>query len=204
MKQKKKLLLNSRLYLILNKERNEKDNFDKILAQIDKSAVDIIQLREIDTRDRIFLKDAQEVKRICQKKRIAFIVNNRLDVAYLADSDGIHLGQSDLPIKQVRQVLGKNKIIGITCRNLKQAKKAKEEGADYISIGPIFKSRTKSDLVPLGLKMIKPVKKLGIPFFVIGGINSSNAGLVLKKGAKRLALCSAICRAKISRRHRLN
>ena len=84
MKQKKKLLLNSRLYLILNKERNEKDNFGRILAQIDKQTVDIIQLRETNTCDRSFLKDAQKIKRICQKKKIAFIVNNRLDIAYKA------------------------------------------------------------------------------------------------------------------------
>jgi len=117
-----------------------------------------------------------------------------LDIARVCDADGLHLGQSDLPLKQARRILGKGKIIGISCHSLTQAQKAQAQGADYISIGPIFSTLIKPDLKPINLKLIKIIdQKIKIPLFVIGGINSHNVNKVISYGAKRIALCRAIC-----------
>ena len=109
----------------------------------------------------------------------------------------MHFGQGDLSLKLARQFLGPNKIIGISCHSLKQAIDAQNCGADYIGIGPIFPTSTKPGMKSVGLGLIKAVsKKIKIPFFAIGGIKRNNLDSVLSAGAKRVAICSAICKAK--------
>ncbi|MFH1678667.1 MAG: thiamine phosphate synthase [Candidatus Omnitrophota bacterium] len=197
MRLKKRPLLNSRLYLILDKYSCPKDNIAGVICQAAKTGgIDLVQLRENKACGREFLKDAQIIRRICREKGITFIVNNRVDIARITDADGLHLGQSDLPIAAARGIFGKNKIIGVSCHNLAQALKAQSDGADYISLGPIFLTRTKPDLKAIGIKLIKVFKqRISIPFFVIGGIKKSNIKKVLSCGANRFALCSGICRA---------
>ena len=155
-----------------------------------------MQLRETATCDRDFLRDAEIIKRLSQRKGVIFLINNRLDIALITAADGLHLGQSDLPLSEARRALGKNKIIGKSCHNLVQAQRAQAEGADYISVGPIFPTLTKPDLTPINLKILKMInKKIDIPFFAIGGINHTNIKEVISHGAKRVALSRAICRA---------
>ncbi|MFH1577578.1 MAG: thiamine phosphate synthase [Candidatus Omnitrophota bacterium] len=197
MKLKKRLSLNSRLYLILNKYPCLKMSLVDIFRTACKAGIDLVQLRENASCDREFLEDAKAIRRLCQKSKTIFLVNNRLDIARIVDADGLHLGQSDLPLKTARKYLNKNKLIGITCRNLPEARKAEAEGADYISIGPVFPSPTKPDLEPVGLELIQKIAaKIKIPFFVIGGITHSNINEAVKYGATRFALCGAICYAR--------
>jgi thiamine-phosphate pyrophosphorylase len=196
-KLKKRQLANSRLYLILDKDYCHQGNVVGIIKQISKKAVDLVQLRQEATRDRDFLIDAKIIKQVCLKKGIVFLINNRLDIAKIIDADGVHLGQSDLPLSAVRDILGENKIIGITCRNLTQALKAESQGADYISIGPIFRTQIKPKLNPINFKLVNTIhQRIKIPIFVIGGINHSNIKKVKFSGAKRFAICRAICCAK--------
>lgn len=143
------------------------------------------------------MQDAQKIKQLCKKRGIVFLVNNRLDISKIVDADGLHIGQSDLPLRVARRILGKDKIIGVSCHNLTHALKAQTEGADYISIGPIFSTPIKPHTKPINLNLIKAIEqKIKIPFFAIGGINHSNIKKVISYGAKRVAVCRAICCAK--------
>ena len=188
------MLLNSRLYLVLDKDICRQNNVVDTLRQVNKGTIDLVQLREKSACDRDFFRDAELIKQLCQRQGIIFLINDRLDIARVCDADGLHLGQSDLPLKQARRILGKGKIIGISCHSLTQAQKAQAQGADYISIGPIFSTLIKPDLKPINLKLIKIIdQKIKIPLFVIGGINSHNVNKVISYGAKRIALCRAIC-----------
>jgi thiamine-phosphate pyrophosphorylase len=142
------------------------------------------------------MRDAKVIKQLANQRGIVFIVNNRLDIAQLVGADGLHLGQSDLPLKPARRILGKDKLIGISCHNLSQALNAQSQGADYISIGPLFCTKTKPGLKPINPKLIKMIsQRVRIPYFVIGGLNYSNINKAISYGARRIALCRAICRA---------
>jgi len=193
---KERLLLNSRLYLVLDKDSCPRGNVAFVIRKLGKGIIDLVQLRETRAHDRGFLKDAEIVRNLCHKKGIIFLVNNRLDIAKLVNADGLHLGQSDLPLKIAIKFLGKDKIIGISCHNLNQALRAQEEGANYISIGPIFSTKTKPELKPIGIKILNILKrKIKIPFFLIGGINQVNIKRVISFGAERVCVCRAICSA---------
>ena len=191
------MLLNSQLYLILDKDSCYQGKIINVFRQICKTGIDLVQLRENKAWDCNFLRDAETIRRLCKKQQIAFLVNNRLDIAKMTDADGLHLGQTDLPLNAARRILGKNKIIGISCHNLVQALEAEAQGADYISIGPVFCTKTKPDLKPINSELITVInQKIKIPFFAIGGINHSNIKKVISYGARRVALCRAICHAR--------
>lgn len=188
--------MDSRLYLILDKDYCFRGNLTGLFRQVSKETIDLVQLRQRHACDRDFLNDAKIIKRLAHAKDAIFLINNRLDIAQIIDADGLHLGQSDLPLNAARGILGKNKIIGLSCHNLTQALKAEAEGADYISIGPAFSSPLKPNLKPIDLRLIRRVsQKIKIPLFVIGGINCSNIRKVISYGAERVALCRAICGA---------
>jgi thiamine-phosphate pyrophosphorylase len=122
-----------------------------------------------------------------------FIVNDYVDVAVAALADGVHLGQEDLSLKQARKILGKNRIIGISCHNLAQALKAQKEGADYIGIGPIYPTATKPGYPGIGLKAAAELKnKIKIPYFAIGNIGEGNIEQITAVGIRRIAVCRAI------------
>ncbi|MBU4345803.1 MAG: thiamine phosphate synthase [Candidatus Omnitrophica bacterium] len=190
MNSKKKLLEKSGLYVIIDKEVwRRRPKFSD--TKIKDLPVDIIQLRDKISDKETVLKDALRLRRALSNTGIIFIINDYLDIARLIDSDGVHLGQDDLPIGIARRLLGKDKIIGVSCHSLKQAKSAEVQGADYISIGPVFSTPTKPEYKPVGLGLIREIsQEIKIPFFAIGGINEKNIGKVLDAGAKRIAVCS--------------
>lgn len=197
MESRKKLLKRSRLYLILDKKTIGRKSPAAVAGKIKDTGINIIQLRDKSGDKAAILKEALLLQRVLLKTATLFIVNDYLDIAKIADSDGVHLGQCDSSIEIARRILGKDKIIGISCHNLKQALNAQKRGADYIGIGPVFKTPTKPQYKATGLKLIKKVKnKIKIPFFAIGDINKDNLSKVLSSGAKRVAICRAILKAK--------
>ncbi|MFH1231190.1 MAG: thiamine phosphate synthase, partial [Planctomycetota bacterium] len=112
---------------------------------------------------------------------VIFIINNRIDIALLSQADGVHLGETDISIRDARRLLGADKIIGATSHSIKEALDAEKNGADYISVGPFFPSPTKPLLKPRGFDYIKDVaKKIHIPYIAIGGINKTNLPVLLK------------------------
>jgi len=192
---KRKLLQKFRLYVLIDKGAiKAKGSLINAAGKILDAGADIVQYRDKISDKETVLKNSILLRKLLKNSETLFIVNDYLDIAKIADSDGIHLGQVDIPIDVARGILGKDKIIGISCHNLKEAISAENKGADYISIGPVFSTPLKSEYKPVGLNLIKKVnKEIKIPFFAIGGINESNIGKVLTFGAKRVAVCRAVC-----------
>jgi len=154
----------------------------------------IIQLREKGYTKRELYNLAVEFRRITSRHRVLLIINDHLDVALAVKADGVHLGQGDLPAKAARK-LAPELLIGVSVHNLIEAQAAQRGGADYINVGPIFKTSTK-DEKPIGLKAFKLISsKVKIPITVMGGINEDNLPLVLKAGARKIALISALTKA---------
>jgi thiamine-phosphate pyrophosphorylase len=161
-----------------------------------RSGVDIIQLRDKFASQGSLLKEASLLSRFLKKTKTLFIVNDYLDIAFLSDSDGVHLGQKDIPVQRARRLLGKDKIIGVSCSNLTEALKAQRSGADYIGFGPVFKSPIKPGVKAIGLDWAKDLKKIKIPVFAIGDINAGNIRKLVLSGINRVALCRGILQAK--------
>lgn len=195
-KLKSKFLKEFSLYVLINYLAG--DNEEKILqiaGDTIEGGADVIQLRVENKTDKEFLSIAAKIRKLTRDFKIPFIINNRPDIALTIDAEGVHLGQDDLPIKFTKEIVP-GKIIGKSTHNFKEAIKATKEGADYISIGPIFRSPTKPNLFPIGLNLIPQIKeKIKIPLIAIGGISLSNIKQVIKSGAERIAICSAITEA---------
>ena len=141
------------------------------------------------------IANSRQIKHLCGKAGISFIVNDRLDVAIAAEADGVHLGQDDFPAPLARRLFGKDKIIGGSAAILEEAKKCYEEGADYVGFGPIFSTSSKEDAGPVsGIKQLKEVvEAVPVPIIAIGGITPGNTRDVLEAGATGIAVISAVC-----------
>lgn len=156
-----------------------------------KNGVKIIQLRDKRGDLREFLKTAERIREISDE--ITLIINDRMDVALCVNADGLHLGSSDLPLKYAREKF--HGIIGLSSHSIPEAIKGEEDGADYIGIGPIFKTKTKPELSPIGYQIIKELKgKIKIPIVAIGGITLENLSYV--SDADAIAVLSAILESK--------
>lgn len=193
MKLRKKLLEESRLYIIIDKKACGRRSLIDMAPKLKGPYCVIAQLRDKHSDKGSILRDAVRLRKLFLNTKTIFIINDYLDIAKMADADGIHLGQCDSSIETARKILGDDKIIGISCHSLKQALVAQDKGADYISVGPIFSTPTKPEYKAVGLDLIKKCKeKIKSPFFVIGGINKNNINRVLSAGARRIAMCRAI------------
>ncbi len=158
-----------------------------------KAGLKVIQLRCKGLEDNIFLSIAQKFKELAHLHNAIFIVNDRPDIALACGADGVHLGQDDVPVVCARAILGKDKIIGKSTHNFRQALHAQSERADYIGFGPIFKTQTKPALDAIGTKEIGLlIKNIKIPAFIIGGIDSNNINVLTALGISRVAVCRAI------------
>jgi thiamine-phosphate pyrophosphorylase len=136
-------------------------------------------------------KEARELKSLCKDAK--FIVNDRVDIALAIDADGVHVGRDDLPVKVVRYLLGPDKILGVTVRDLEEAVQAEKEGADYLGVGPVYYTSTKKDAgPPAGIQLILNVRNVcRLPVVAIGGITLENADEVIKAGADMICAVSA-------------
>ena len=153
----------------------------------------IIQLREKNTSTRDFLQKAIKIKQICDKYEVPLIINDRIDIALAVDSAGVHLGQDDMPIQIARKILGKDKIIGISTGNLRQAQEAQKNGADYVGVGAMYSTSTKKDADLTTIKELKQIREnVNIPIVVIGGINENTIADFKGIGIDGLAIVSAI------------
>ncbi|MFH1752612.1 MAG: thiamine phosphate synthase [Candidatus Omnitrophota bacterium] len=152
-----------------------------------------IQLRDKMSDDGTLLREALKLRELTTETGAILIINDRVDIAMASGADGVHIGQEDLPYECARRLLGADKIIGISTHNIEQARAAQVKGADYIGVGPIFKTRTKPALKAIGLDIIDMVsREIRIPAFFIGGIDLRNLDEVLNMGAGSIAVASAI------------
>jgi len=168
-----------------------RSNIECVKSMID-GGIKIIQYREKEKSIRKKIEEIIEIRKMCRENNVIFIVNDHVDIAILVDADGVHVGQDDMDISYVRKLIGENKIIGRSTHCLEQAKQAVLDKADYIGVGPIFKTTTK-DKDPVGLEYLEEVvKNINIPFVAIGGIKESNIESVKKLGATTICLVSEI------------
>ena len=138
----------------------------------------------------------REVRNITQANGVLFIVNDRPDLARLAEADGVHLGQDDLPVLEARRILGAEALIGVSTHNLEQVRQAILDGASYLGVGPTFPSQTKEFATHAGLEFVQQaMAETSLPAFAIGGIDASNIAQVRAAGARRVAVSHAVCAA---------
>ena len=157
---------------------------------------DAIQLRETSVPDGVMLALAAELRELTDETGKLLIINNRPDIAAIIGADGVHLGQQDLPVGEARRLLRPGAIVGKSTHNVDQAAAAVNEGADYVSVGPMFPTATKDAGPVAGPELLaQAAQKTSLPLVPIGGINAENVAALVKAGAKRVAVCSAICAA---------
>ena len=171
----------------------------EIVTIVLSSGVRCIQYREKNKSRRDIYREALILRKLTNEFGAVFIVNDYTDIVLAVNADGVHLGQDDLPLKEARKILGKEKIIGISTHSIEQAIEAEQGGASYIGFGPIFHTKTKDAGEPKGIEMLKEVKRhIKIPVIAIGGINIENLRSVIDSGADAVAVSSAIIHGDIA------
>lgn len=182
------------LYLITNRSFLKGRSLKTVVEESILGGTTIIQVREKNISTREFYRVALEVKEVTDHYKVPLIINDRIDIAQAIDADGVHLGQDDMPLTIAREILGKNKIIGISAGTLDEALEAQKDGADYLGIGAIFYTGTKKDIdVPIGVDQLKHIyDNINIPAVAIGGINETNFKEVLSTGVNGISVISAI------------
>ncbi|MGF1583370.1 MAG: thiamine phosphate synthase [Gemmataceae bacterium] len=154
----------------------------------------VFQLREKQMADRELWERAKQVRQWTRDVGALFIVNDRPDIARLAEADGVHIGQDELPVKEARRILGPDALVGVSTHDLEQFRQAIEDGASYVGLGPTFPSTTKQFANFPGLDFVRDATALSnIPAFVIGGVTLANLPDVIEAGGKRVAVSGAIC-----------
>ncbi len=152
-----------------------------------------IQFREKEKSRHDIYGEAIRLRRLTKDYNAVLIINDFLDIAMCTGADGVHLGQDDLPLKEARRVIGRDRIVGISTHSIEQAIEAEKHGADYIGFGPVFSTLTKDAGEPKGIDMLYEVKKqVNIPVVAIGGISLDNVRSVLHTGVDAVAVASAI------------
>lgn len=189
----KKLLNKIDLYFITDPKLTKKDIFEDANSTI-RAGVKIIQYREKEKDTKYMIEEAAKIKEICKENNTLFLINDRVDIALAVDADGVHLGKEDMPYNIARNLLGEQRIIGLTVHNLEEAIEAENIGADYLGVSPIFETKTKPDAgKPSGLQLLIDLKEnIKIPYVAIGGINEYNIKSVLDTGTRAVAIISAI------------
>ncbi len=152
-----------------------------------------IQLREKNLDEESFLKEALEIKGLCNRYNVPFVINDNVDIALKIGADGVHVGQSDMQANNVREILGNDKIIGVTAKTVEQALIAQKRGADYLGVGAVFSTSTKADAKGIDGNTFKAIcNAVHIPVVAIGGINQENVSKLKGYGMNGVAVISGI------------
>ncbi len=190
---RKELLKKTGIYLVTDRRALKDKEIISVISRSLDAGADIIQLRDKTATDEEFLETGKRIKPLVKEKDALFIIDDRVEAALALDSDGVHLGQDDMPVDAARKILGKDKIIGLSTHSESQIDEGVKKDVDYISVGPVYPTPTKPDYMPVGLDLIRTAfQRLKIPFVAIGGIDESNIRGVIAAGAKRIAVARAI------------
>ena len=158
-----------------------------------KGGVTMIQLREKELGDEEFRAEALEIQQLCRRYQVPFLINDNVALAKEVDADGVHVGQSDLEAGKVREILGPDKIIGVTAKTVEQAQRAQAMGADYLGSGAIFGSTTKTNAKPMTMDQLRAItESVDIPVVAIGGISGKNMAQLAGTGIVGAAVVSGI------------
>ena len=158
-----------------------------------KGGATFIQLREKNLDEAHFLEEAKEIKELCKKYQVPFVINDNVDIALAMDADGVHVGQSDMEAGAVREKLGPDKIIGVSAQTVEQALLAEQKGADYLGVGAVFPTGSKDDAVEVSHETLKAIcEAVKIPVIAIGGISTGNVMELSGSSICGIAVISAI------------
>ena len=184
------------IYVITDRALSKGRSHEEVVRRAILGGVDVVQLRDKEAPTAQLYREALLLRDMAKKMNIPLIINDRVDVALAVDADGVHLGQDDLPLSIARRMLGPEKIIGISTHSFQQARAASLTNPDYISIGPIYPTKTKETGPAVGVEIIRLIKDTTpIPVVAIGGITLENVGEVSQSGADCVALISSIVSA---------
>lgn len=181
------------LYLCTDRDLMSSKTIEESVKKAVKGGCTVVQLREKECSSKEFYELALRVKEITTKYNVPLIINDRVDIAMAVDADGVHIGQSDLPANVVRKIIGDDKIIGVSAAKLDEAVKAVSDGADYLGVGAMYATNTKTDARPVTMEELKEIRaSVDVPIVVIGGINMNTLTNFKNIGIDGLAVVSAI------------
>lgn len=185
------------LYLVTDEQLAPGKTFLEVVEAAVQAGVSVVQLREKEANSREFYERSKALKDLLAKYQVPLIINDRLDIALAVDAEGLHIGQEDLPYEVARQLLGPDKIIGLSVENKTDTIQANAYDIDYIGISPVFSTPTKTDTAPaLGIEGARLINSLSKhPSVGIGGINAANAAAIIQSGAAGISVVSAIMSA---------
>ena len=185
-----------RLYLVTNRYQDSLESFLKKVETACRSGVTIIQLREKNLTTNQYYQLAKQVKEITDAYQVPLIIDDRLDVCLAVDAAGLHIGDDELPVSVARQVLGPDKILGVTAKTVKRALEAEEGGADYLGTGAIFPTTTKENAPITLISTLKTIcQRVAIPVVAIGGLTSENIDQLIGTGIAGVAVVRDLMQA---------
>lgn len=171
----------------------EGESLTKVCEEVLENGATFLQIREKDLDEETFEEEAKALKELCEKYHVPFVVNDNVDIALDIDADGVHVGQSDIKGRDIRSILGPDKILGISAGTVEEAVAAEKAGADYIGVGAVFGTSTKKDARNLSVEKLREISKaVTIPVVAIGGINKSNLMELSGSAVHGVAVVSAI------------
>lgn len=169
------------------------ESLTKVCKEVLESGATFLQIREKDLDEETFEEEAKALKELCEKYHVPFVVNDNVDIALDIDADGVHVGQSDIKGRDIRGILGPDKILGISAGTVEEAVAAEKAGADYIGVGAVFGTSTKKDARNLSVEKLREISRaVTIPVVAIGGINKSNLMDLSGSAVHGVAVVSAI------------
>lgn len=185
------------LYLVTDRSGMGDCEFESKIRSAVEGGCTMVQLREKNVNSYLIYQRALSIKKITDEYHIPLIINDRLDIMLAVGADGVHLGQQDIPVKIVRRLIGKDKIIGVSAHCLEEAEKAEQDGADYLGVGAIFPTETKKDIIITPVDVLRKIKEtVSIPVVAIGGINQNNINTLKGSHVDGVAVISAIMKSK--------
>lgn len=184
------------LYVILDRTASRGRDLREILDGVIAGGGRLVQFREKEWPSRRCLPLLEDLRRRAREAGLAFVVNDRLDLALAVEADGFHVGHDDLPAPIARRLLPPSMFLGVSTHSLEQAREAEQEGADYVAVGSIYPTATKPEFQLVGLGLLRAIRRqVTAPLVAIGGITADNAAEVIEAGADGVAVISAVCGA---------
>ena len=185
------------LYVCTDRDLMSSPTIEESVTLTLKGGAGVIQLREKDISGRKFYEEALSLLSITKRYDVPLLINDRVDIALAVDADGVHVGQSDIPAKVVRHMIGDGKFLGVSASNLEEAVRAENDGADYIGLGAVIPTGTKDDAEIVKFDEIRKIRdKVRIPIVIIGGLNENTIGRFKGMDLDGIAVVSAVVASK--------
>ncbi|WP_208559745.1 thiamine phosphate synthase [Marinilactibacillus kalidii] len=181
------------LYLVTGRYDFDDESFLNVIKIACENGVTLVQLREKEASTHDFYRLAQKVKELTDRFDVPLIINDRVDICLAVDAAGVHIGDDELPITVVRNLIGKDKLLGVSAKDVDRAKEAEEAGADYLGVGAIYLTKTKDDPQPTSIETLKKiVSAVDIPVVAIGGLKEANIDSLRHTGIAGISVVSEL------------